>query len=297
MNTKKRMAIACLLNAVFAGVECVGGLWTGSAAVLADAVHDIGDALSLALAYVLECKSEKTPSAGYTYGYARLSLFGACLTSVLLLSGGVGIVVHAIRSWGSAAFVRTNGMVALAIVGILVNGAAAYITNGGVSLNQKAVRLHLLEDVWGWLAVLIGAIVIRLTGWIWIDALLSMITATVVSVAAVRCLCRVCRILAESAPPTVDVKRFCKALEAIDGVRGIHHLHVWSLREEFVLASVHVSAASGGFLSARPLIETCARRFGVAHITVQWDGETLCEQATCTAFEPLSSHSHVHRHT
>ena len=163
MKTEKNILIAFLLNLGFSVFELVGGLITNSVAILSDAIHDIGDAASIGIAWFLEKRSKKKPDDTFTYGYARYSVIGSVITTLILLFGSAAVIYNAVVRIFSPAPVHAGGMIAFAVVGVAVNLIAALVTREGDSLNQKAVNLHMLEDVLGWAVVLIGAIVIRLT--------------------------------------------------------------------------------------------------------------------------------------
>ena len=166
MQTEKRILIAFILNLLFSIFECIGGILTGSIAILSDAIHDLFDAISIGAAYLLERKSRN--------GDARYSIFSSILMSSLLLFSSCLVIVNAISRILHPVSIHYDGMLLFAVVGICVNLCAAYFTHGGHSLNQKAVNLHMLEDVLGWAAVLVGAIIMRFTDFVIIDPLLSI---------------------------------------------------------------------------------------------------------------------------
>ena len=156
MKTEKNIFFAFILNLAFSVFEFAGGIFTGSVAIISDAIHDIGDAISIGISYFLERKSKKQPDEVYTYGYARYSVVGGVVTTLILLLGSVAVVYNAVIRIISPVPVNYGGMIVFAIVGVVVNGGAALFTRDGDSVNQKAVNLHMLEDVLGWIVVLIG---------------------------------------------------------------------------------------------------------------------------------------------
>lgn len=162
MNTEKKILIAFLLNAAFSIFELIGGLVTGSVAILSDALHDLGDAAVIGISYFLEKKGD------------RYSVLGSIITSTVLLLGSGIVILQAISRLFHPTPVHYGGMILFAVVGICVNFGAAYFTREGDSLNQRAVNLHMLEDVLGWAAVLVGAVIMRWTSFVRIDPLLSM---------------------------------------------------------------------------------------------------------------------------
>ena len=185
MSSKKNIFIAFLLNLCFAVFEFFGGIFTGSVAIISDAVHDLGDASSIGIAYFLEKKSAKQPDETHTYGYKRYSVLGSVITTCILLVGSVLVVYNAILRLISPVEIRYNGMIIFAVVGVIVNLLASFVTREGKSLNQKAVNLHMLEDVLGWAVVLIGAVVMRFTNWVWMDPVMSIGVAIFIFIHAV----------------------------------------------------------------------------------------------------------------
>ena len=157
----KRIRFAFILNFLFSIVELVGGTLTGSFAIVADAIHDLGDSLSLALALYLEKKSQGGPSASLPYGYLRYSVVSAIISGIVIISGSFVVLIEAIqRLIHPEALPNVMGMVGLAVVGIVVNGVAALRLSHGHSHNERILSWHLIEDLMGWIVVLIGAVCI-----------------------------------------------------------------------------------------------------------------------------------------
>ena len=186
MKTEKNILIAFILNLSFSIFEFVGGIFTGSVAILSDAIHDIGDAVSIGISYFLEKKSKKQPDKTYTYGYARFSVMGSVITTLILLFGSCAVIYNAVIRIFNPVEINYNGMIIFAVIGALVNFLAAYFTKDGDSLNQKAVNLHMLEDVLGWLVVLVGAVVMRFTDISIIDPILSICVAIFIFINAIK---------------------------------------------------------------------------------------------------------------
>ena len=177
MKSEKNILIAFVLNLVFSIFEFVGGAITGSVAIVSDAVHDIGDALSIGVSYFLEKKSKKQPDEIYTYGYKRFSVMGSLITTVVLLFGSIAVIYNSVIRIFNPVEIDYGGMIVFAIIGVIVNFIAAWFTKEGDSLNQKAVNLHMAEDVLGWVVVLIGAIVMQFTDFVIIDSIMSVVVA------------------------------------------------------------------------------------------------------------------------
>ena len=186
MKTEKNILFAFILNLGFSIFEFIGGIFTNSVAILSDSIHDMGDALSIGISFVLEKKSKKKPNNKYTYGYLRYSVFGSIITTTILFVGSVLVIFESIKRILNPVEINYTGMLILAIIGVIVNIIATYTTREGDSLNQKAVNLHMLEDTFSWLAVLIGAIVMKLTDVHLIDPILSIAIAIYILYRAIR---------------------------------------------------------------------------------------------------------------
>ena len=163
MKTDKNILIAFLLNLSFSIFEFFGGIFTGSVAISSDALHDLGDALSIGLSYILEKISKKKADKKYTYGYIKYSIIGSIITTTILLVGGVLVIYNSVIRIFNPMPINYNGMLIFALIGMIVNIVASYYTKDGDSLNQKSVNLHMLEDVLGWIVVLVASIIMKYT--------------------------------------------------------------------------------------------------------------------------------------
>lgn len=170
----RKILIAFVLNVLFSAIEFIGGIVTGSVAIVSDSIHDLGDALSIGMAYYLEKLSKKQPDNKYTYGYMRYSVLGSVITTIILIVGSVLIIWNSVDRIYHPVIINYDGMMVFAVIGMLINLWAAFVTHGGSSLNQKAINLHMLEDVLGWVVVLVGAVVMKLTDISIIDPLMSI---------------------------------------------------------------------------------------------------------------------------
>ena len=221
MKTEKNILIAFLLNLSFSVFELFGGLSTGSIAILSDSVHDIGDAMSIGLSYILEKKSKKKPDNIYTYGYIRYSVIGSIITSTILLTGSIFVIYEAVKRLINPQEINYNGMIIISIIGVLVNTLAALATKEGDSLNQKSVNLHMLEDVLGWVVVLIGSILIKFTNIIYIDAILSIGVALFILRHAARNIKEVLDLFLEKTPKNIDIEELKHHLKEIKNIELI----------------------------------------------------------------------------
>ena len=206
MKSEKNILVAFILNFAFSVFEFVGGIYTGSVAIISDAVHDIGDAMSIGIAWALEKKSKKAPDERYTYGYSRFSVLGGLITTLILLAGSGTVIVNAIERFVNPREINYEGMIIFALVGVAVNFTAAYFTREGDGINQKAVNLHMLEDVLGWIVVLVGAVVMRFTHWTVIDPIMSIGVALFILVNSVKNLKEVLDIFLEKTPDGISAE-------------------------------------------------------------------------------------------
>lgn len=295
MKTEKNILIAFLLNLLFSVFEFAGGIFTGSVAIVSDAVHDIGDAASIGISYFLEKKSKKQPDETYTYGYGRLSVIGSVITTLILLVGSCFVVYNAVCRIIKPTAINYNGMILFAVVGVAVNFCAAFFTREGDSLNQKAVNLHMLEDVLGWAVVLVGAVVMRFTDFAIIDPILSMGVAVLIFVNAVKNLKEALDLFLEKTPHGIDVREIREHIAQIHGVLDVHHIHIWSMDGYHNYATMHI-VTNGDPHAIKDAIREELREHGIGHATLELEGEAeLCHEKHCH-IEPHAHAGHHHHH-
>ena len=295
MKTEKNILIAFILNLSFSIFEIIGGFFTGSVAIISDAVHDLGDATSIGISYFLEKKSKKQPDETYTYGYARFSVIGSVITTLILLFGSVMVIYNAILRIINPVEINYNGMIIFAIVGAVVNFVAAYFTKDGDSLNQKAVNLHMLEDVLGWIVVLVGAIVMRFTDISIIDPLMSMAVAIFILINAVKNLKEVLDLFLEKIPNNISIEEIKEHITKVDGVLGVHHIHIWSMDGHNNYATMHIVAKENSH-TIKDKIREELKEHGIGHATLEIESpDDHCHEEHCHV-EHTHSHSHHHHH-
>lgn len=296
MKTEKNILIAFILNLSFSIFEIIGGFFTGSVAIISDAVHDLGDAASIGISYFLEKKSKKQPDETYTYGYARFSVIGSVITTLILLFGSVMVIYNAILRIINPVEINYNGMIIFAIVGAVVNFVAAYFTKDGDSLNQKAVNLHMLEDVLGWLVVLIGAIIMRFTDISIIDPIMSMAVAVFILVNAIKNLKEVLNLFLEKIPNNISIEEIKEHITEIDGVLGVHHIHIWSMDGHNNYATMHIVAEENSH-TIKDKIREELKEHGIGHATLEIENpDDHCHKEHCHIEETSHSHHHHHHH-
>ena len=297
MKTERNILIAFILNLTFSVFEFVGGLFTGSVAIVSDAVHDVGDAASIGISFFLEKKSKRQPDDKFTYGYARYSVIGSVITTLILLFGSAAVVYNAVGRIIEPTEINYNGMIIFAIVGVLVNFAAALFTREGDSLNQKAVNLHMLEDVLGWAVVLVGAVVMRFTDLAVIDPIMSIGVAVFIFINAIRNLKAALDLFLERTPRGIDVGELRGHLLELEGVLDVHHVHIWSMDGHSNYATMHV-VAKGEPHVIKDKVRQELLEHGIAHATLELEAEgEHCHDEHChVEFSAPSGHHHHHHH-
>lgn len=281
MKTQRNILIAFILNLAFSIFELFGGVLTGSVAIISDAVHDLGDAVSIAISYVMEKKSKKQPDEVYTYGYARYSVMGGLVTTIILVLGSVLVICNGVKRIFAPVPIRYNGMILFAVIGVIVNTLAAYITHRGDSINQKAVNLHMLEDVLGWLVVLVGAIVIRFTDFIWLDPVMSIAVALFILKHAVKHLGEISDLFLEKVPADINISAIKECIRKLHGVLDVYHIHVWSLDGQMNLATMHI-LTEGDPSPIKAAIRDKMCEQGIFHVTIEIEtNEEHCKNSGC----------------
>ena len=297
MKTEKNILIAFILNLSFSIFEFIGGIFTGSVAILSDAIHDIGDAVSIGISYFLEKKSKKQPDKTYTYGYARFSVMGSVITTLILLFGSCAVIYNAVIRIFNPVEINYNGMIIFAVIGALVNFLAAYFTKDGDSLNQKAVNLHMLEDVLGWLVVLVGAVVMRFTDISIIDPILSIGVAIFIFINAIKNLKEVLDLFIEKIPQDINIDEIKEHILHIDEVKDVHHIHIRSIDGHHNYATMHI-VTDGDSHKIKHKVREELSEHGIVHATLELESENEhCHEEDCHIhFEHSSGHHHHHHH-
>ncbi len=297
MKTEQNILVAFILNLCFSIFEFVGGVLTGSIAIASDAVHDLGDAASIGISYLLEKKSKRPSNFLYTYGYARFSVLGGIITTLILLVGSVVVICSAVRRIFDPVELNYGGMILFAVVGVCVNSCAAFFTRGGHSFNQKAVNLHMLEDVLGWVMVLCGAVVMHFTDFALLDPIMSICVAVFIFANAIKNLNCAITPLLEKVPLDVDTEQIKLHLEQLDGVLDVHHIHLWTLDGQTNCATVHL-VTDGDPHQIKVAARQALAEFHIGHATLELElpGEP-CPAVQCPAVSiPVRHHHHHHHH-
>jgi cobalt-zinc-cadmium efflux system protein len=284
-NTKNIRA-AFLINLCFTIIEIAGGLYTNSLAILSDALHDFGDSLSLGMSWYFENLSAKKRTKIFSYGYRRFSLLAALINSVILIIGSVIILTQAIPAIFNPGNPDEQGMLIIAILGVIFNGLAFFKLESGHSLNEKVVRLHLLEDLLGWIAVLIASIIMNFYDMPVLDPILSLAIAIFIAFNAIRNLVSSLKIMLQAVPEEVEIKKLEQMMRQINGVKSVHDTHIWTLDGKYNILSIHLVVAKNVSLLDTVKIKQQARNLAkeqkVQHATFEigMEGEK-CEFEDC----------------
>lgn len=268
-----RIGVVFFLNFSFTIIEFIGGLLTNSTAIMADAVHDLGDTLSIGFAWILSRISSKHPDEKFTYGYHRFSMLGALINGLVLIVGSIWILSQAIPRLITPEMPHAQGMFWLAVLGLTVNGYATWKLSAGKTLNERVLNWHLLEDVLGWLSVLIVSVILLFVEWPVLDPMLSIIFTVFILFNVFRSFGQTIKVFLQSTPDERTLSEIREKLTSIDHVKAIHHLHLWSLDGEHHVLTTHIELEN--FLCAEDQkalkedINSQLHDFALAHTTIE----------------------------
>ncbi len=265
-----------MLNLVFAVIELIGGLFTNSVAILSDALHDFGDSITLGLAWYFNKIAKRKRDEAFTYGYKRFSVLGAIISSIVLVIGSVFIIAETIPRLINPVQPDTTGMIVLGVLGLLVNGYAALRLHTGTSLTERAVYLHMLEDVLGWAATLIGAVVMHFTDFAILDALLSILIAAFILFNVVKNLRSSLNVILQRTPANLDMKHVHDLLLSTPGIYGLHDCHTWTMDGQYHVLSVHLVVKDQSMTSLEQLKTEVKKRLktvSINHATIEFELE------------------------
>ncbi|WP_404389780.1 cation diffusion facilitator family transporter [Pseudoalteromonas phenolica] len=270
-----RIGWTFFLNVSFTIIEFIGGWLTNSTAIMADAVHDLGDSLSIGFAWILSRFSDKKPSDRFSYGYKRLSLFGALVNSLVLVVGSIWILLEATPRLFNPEMPMVEGMLGLALLGVTVNGYAVYKLRAGKTLNERVLTWHLLEDVLGWVAVLIVSIVLLFVELPILDPLLSICFTLFILFNVLKNLKATLLLFLQGTPDQKSHDDIEDVLTRIPEVLGVHHMHFWSLDGEKHVLTAHLELAQNynveKLLELKNIIAKELFHFNLSHTTIEFE--------------------------
>jgi cobalt-zinc-cadmium efflux system protein len=269
----QNLKVAFFLNLGFTILEIFGGLYVNSIAIISDAVHDLGDSLSLGTAWYLDKKSKQGSDKKFSFGYSRFSLLGALINSLVLIAGSVYVISEAFGRLLNPEHSDAGGMIVFAVIGILVNGFAAWKMSGGKTLNEKVVSWHLLEDVLGWVAVLIVAIVLKFKDIHYLDPALSLLITVYILWGVVGRLKDTLYVFLQGVPKEIDLVKIEQELLAIDHVQSLHHTHIWSLEGDHHVFSTHLKLerieSFESILQVKSDVKEHLKKYHFKHFTIE----------------------------
>ena len=275
------LKLAFFLNAVFTIFEIIGGFYVNSVAIVSDAVHDLGDTLSLGTSWYLQRKSRQGRDAKFSFGYKRFSLLGALINSLVLILGSVYVITEAVGRLIEPEHSDAQGMLLFALVGVAVNGFAAYKLSKGTSMNEKVVSWHLMEDVLGWVAVLIVAIILNFKDIHYLDPALSLLITLYILWNVVKRLKETLFIFLQGVPKDVDLDEIENKIMKIPNVASLHHMHVWSLEGTDHVFTTHLKLTNihqfQQLLEVKKQVKKILQEYNFDHYTI----ETELDKETC----------------
>ena len=276
----KNLKLAFFLNLAFTVLEFIGGFYVNSIAIVSDAVHDLGDSLSLGTSWFLDTKSKKGSDDKFSFGYRRFSLLGALINSIVLIAGSIYVIYEAVGRILEPEHSDADGMIIFAIIGVAVNGYAAWKLSGGKTINEKVVSWHLMEDVLGWVAVLIVAIILKFEDIHYLDPALSLLITLYILWNVIKRLKETLFIFLQGIPEDINLKEVKSKLLNTEGVASLHHLHIWSQEGEHHVFTAHVKLNyiddCQQYLSVKSKVLDKLSAYDFEHFTVQFelDSET-----------------------
>ena len=282
---EKRVGFAAFFNVCFTFIELIGGFWTNSLAILSDALHDFGDSIALISSWFFERGAKKSPDLNRTFGYQRLSIFSAILSSSILIGGSLIIIVQAIPRLFNPQLVNSFGMLGIAIMGIVFNGIGFLLLKKGESLNEKVLSWHLLEDVLGWFGILIGGIIIYFWDFYVIDPILTIGLTMFVLYNVSKNLREVINILLQGVPKHINLEAVKKEIISIKGIIGIHDVHIWSLEGETDIFTSHIVLDDKTLKNQSEKIKSHIKKIleknHIEHSTIELESEYQCSGMVC----------------
>ena len=274
-NEARNISFAFFLNLAFTIIEIIGGILTNSVAILANALHDLGDSLSLGLAWYFQRLSNRGRDEKFSYGYKRFSILAALINSLILVVGSVFILFETIPRLINPEVVDAKNMIFLSILGVIVNGAAFIRLRSGVTLNEKVVSLHILEDVLGWIAVLVGSVIMYYTSFHILDPMLSIGIAAFILFNVYKNIRSVLKIFLQAIPDNIEQSALKQYFSGLDEIAAYHDLHLWSMDGNYHILTVHLvlrkELSSEAISTLKRQIRHELDRMGFSHVTMEFE--------------------------
>ena len=296
MKAKYTVWVAFFLNLSYAIVEFISGGVFGSSAVLADSVHDLGDAITIGISAFLETISNREEDRQYTLGYKRFSLLGALVTSVILITASILVILENITKLFNPQPVNDEGILWLGIIAVSTNVLASLVVRKGKTKNESILSLHFLEDTLGWLAVILMAIILRFTDWYILDSLLSLVISIFILTKAIPRFWSALKIFLDAVPEGVETGDLEKDLETLTNVKSVNQLSIWSMDGLENNAIIHLCLEDWKQMTeTKNQVRQLLEERGVQNITIEVDSSQINHsqhKRRVTALE--QSHDHQH---
>ena len=285
-TSTENVKLAFFLNLLFTLIEFVGGLWCNSMAVLADAIHDLGDTIALGFSWYMERISDRKRDGNFSYGYRRFSLLSALVNCIVLISGSILVLIEAIPRILRPESVNVPGVFLLSILGILFNGVAFWRLKRGETLNEKLVTWHLLEDVLGWTMILVMTITMHFFDVPILDPIFSILFSLFILFNVLKNLRTTLAVFLQSIPTNIDLTEIESDLRKMEGVQDLHDLHVWSMDGAYHVFTLHVVIGNEFPQENIPGLKTKVKNYlidkNVQHVTLEMEREgDHCELKNC----------------
>ena len=296
MKAKYTVWVAFFLNLSYAIVEFIAGGIFGSSAVLADSVHDLGDAIAIGISAFLETISNREEDRQYTLGYKRFSLLGALVTAVILITGSILVILENITKLFNPQPVNDEGILWLGIIAVSINVLASLVVRKGKTKNESILSLHFLEDTLGWLAVILMAIILRFTDWYILDPLLSLVISIFILTKAIPRFWSALKIFLDAVPEGLETGDLEKDLEALTNVKSVNQISIWSMDGLENNAIIHLCLEDWEKMTeTKNQVRQLLEERGVQNITIEVDSSQSNHEQhkrRVTALEQPHEHQH-----
>lgn len=285
-DSYENIKLAFFLNLIFTIIEIIGGLWTNSVAILSDAVHDLGDSISLGLSWFLESYSKKNPDEIFSFGYSRFSLLSAFFNSLILILGSIFVLSRAIPRLMNPEPINAVGVIIFAVFGILVNGIAAYKLSKGSSINEEVISFHFLEDVLGWVSIFIVGIIYMFKKIPILDPILSIGITSYILYNVFKNFKKILKIFLQAVPSELSIEEIEKIIMNDTQIITVHHTHLWSLDGENNLLSTHIvvedEVDNDEINNIKESIRDKLMKHNINHVTIEVDFRSeVCDDEEC----------------
>lgn len=273
-RSSKKLFGVVVLNAVITLSEFIGGVSSGSLSLVSDAFHNLSDTLAIIFSYGAQKMAQKEANERHTYGYQRLEILSAFINSFILIILSLFLAVEAFKRFNSPEKINSHLMLIVAVIGLLANLFSTLLLRqeADENLNIKSSYLHLLSDTLSSISVIIGAVLIRFFGIYWIDPVITLIISIYILLEAIIVIKKAAAILIQSAP-TIDYEKMEQEIKAIEGVKDVHHVHIWQYSEKIIIFDGHIDFEDqllSEIEKAYPRITSLLKlKYGITHVTIQ----------------------------